>query len=263
VRRSRRKLTGQHFLVDRRVLGRIVDAVDPKPDDLIMEIGAGKGALTFPLAEKGARIIAVEKDPAFLPFLKKPGYPRLTVVEGDILRISFSALLKGERAKLAGNLPYVISSPILFKVLEEGELFTSCTFLLQKEVAQRICALPGTKKYAPLSILFQNVFQTRILFLVPPPCFSPPPKVDSALVRLERREKPLFRFEDASGFRTFLKQAFRSRRKKLANNLAHLPLSRKEILETLEACGIDQDNRPEQVPLSRFAALYTSLEKKR
>ena len=259
MKKNRRKALGQHFLTDRKILRRIVQVIAPAAGDLIIEIGAGKGALTFHLAKTGAKIFALEKDKTLIPHLKKQDFPNLTVLEEDVLRVRFGDLLQGRTGKIVGNLPYAISSPIMFKVLQEKELVASCVFLLQKEVAQRVCALPGTKKYAPLSILFQNDFEARLHFRIPASSFSPPPRVESALLSLRKRPEPLSLIPHQEDFVKFLKRAFQSRRKKLANNLKALDIPPSRIKNAYLACGIEEKWRPEQVSLSRFVALYAYL----
>ncbi len=260
MKKSRRKALGQHFLTNRKVLNRIVEVIDPQPNDLIIEIGAGKGALTFYLAKTEANIIAIEKDKTLIPQLKKHVFPNLTVYKADALHVNFKNILQGKKAKIVGNLPYAISSPLLFNVLKEKDLFVFCVFLLQKEFAQRLCASPGTKKYAPLSILFQNEFITQLHFRVLASSFSPPPRVESALVSLRKRQRPLFPMVDQESFAKFLKGAFKSRRKKLSNNLKNLDFSLSRIREAYLSCGIDEKFRPEQVTLTQFVALYTFLD---
>lgn len=257
--KSRRKILGQHFLHDKRILQRIVHVIDPQPGDIIIEIGAGKGALTFLLTKTEAKIIAIEKDKTLIPHLKKQRFLNLTVLESDALKVRFGDLLQGKIGKIVGNLPYAISTPLMFKVLEEKESVSCCVFLLQKEVAQRICALPGTKKYAPLSMLFQNDFEAHLHFRVPASSFSPPPRVDSGLLSLKKRVEPLSLIPHQEGFSKFLKRAFQSRRKTLLNNLKaqDIPLSR--IKDAYFECGIEEKWRPEQVSLSRFVALYACL----
>jgi 16S rRNA (adenine1518-N6/adenine1519-N6)-dimethyltransferase len=181
------------------------------------------------------------------------------VLEKDALRVKFEDLLQGKSGKIVGNLPYAISSPLLFKVLEEKAFVSSCVFLLQKEVAQRVCASPGTKKYAPLSILFQNDFHTHLHFQVPASFFSPPPQVESALISLKKRQQPLSSVPYQEGFVKFLKGTFQSRRKKLTNNLKALDIPPSRIKRAYLKCGIDEKLRPEQVSLSQFVDLYTHL----
>jgi 16S rRNA (adenine1518-N6/adenine1519-N6)-dimethyltransferase len=253
---GKRKALGQHFLHDRQVLRRIVDVIDPQPEETILEIGAGKGMLTFALAKRKARIIAVEKDTSLVPHLKKKDFPNVIIIEKDILKVRFKDLLSPKQAKVVGNLPYSLSSPILFKVLAEKDSVSFCVFLLQKEFAQRLCARPGSKKYAPLSIIFQNFFSTKFHFRVSAASFSPPPEVESGLVSLKKRPLPLFLIARQELFLRFLKGAFRHRRKKLSNNLKKLRLPEPFIENILKTCGIDDSLRPEQISLSQFVHLF-------
>jgi 16S rRNA (adenine1518-N6/adenine1519-N6)-dimethyltransferase len=257
--KSRRKSLGQHFLHDKGVLQRIIQVIDPQPEEIIIEIGAGKGALTFYLTKTEAKIIAIEKDKTLVPHLTKHSFPNLTVLENDALKVKFGELLQGRAGKIVGNLPYAISTPLMFKVLEEKECVSSCVFLLQQEVAQRICARPGTKKYAPLSILFQNDFEAQLHFRVRAASFSPPPRVESELLSLRKRVEPLSKIPHQEGFSKFLKRAFQSRRKKLLNNLKTMDIPLSRIKVAYLECGIEENWRPEQVSLSRFVALYAYL----
>jgi 16S rRNA (adenine1518-N6/adenine1519-N6)-dimethyltransferase len=261
---SKRKALGQHFLASRSVLNKIVEVISPQKDELIIEIGAGKGALTFPLAEKCAKVIAIEKDASFIPLLLEKKKDNVVVLEADVLRINFRDLLAKEKrfkdkAKLVGNLPYVISSPLLFKVLEEKDLFSKCVFLLQKEVADRVTAQPGTKSFAPLSIFFQMDFETHIHFIVAPGSFVPPPRVQSALLSLNRRPEALFPVKDRDRFRTFIRAAFAKRRKTLLNNLKTIGFSLPIIKESLDRVSLRDDMRAEQVSIAQFVSLFEFL----
>lgn len=259
MKRTKRKALGQHFLTDRNVLKKIIRIIDPQPEDLIIEIGAGRGALTFALLKKGVRVIAIEKDSSLIPHLERPSYSNLTIIERDVLQVSFEDLVQKKQAKLVGNLPYSISSPLLTKVMKNRDLFSACTFLLQKEFALRLCAQPKTKKYAPLSILFQNIFFIQLHFRVSPHSFSPAPRVESALISLVKRPHPQFFISDLDRFKKFLKRAFQSRRKKLSNNLKEIPISTDAIKKSLHTCGIEETRRPEEVSLSQFVALFNVL----
>jgi len=202
----------------------------------------------------------VEKDREFIPLLKKQEkFPNLTVIERDILDVKFSELVKEDRVKLVGNLPYSISSPLLFKILDEKESISSCVFLLQKEVAERLCAGPGSKKYSPVSILFENDFSSHFHFIVSPRSFSPPPRVESGLISLKKRPHPLFPVPDQESFMKFLKEAFQQRRKKLANNLKRLSFPDLRIKEAMKICQIEDNHRPEHVSLFQFFTLFTLL----
>jgi 16S rRNA (adenine1518-N6/adenine1519-N6)-dimethyltransferase len=260
MKKSRRKALGQHFLSDRGVLRKILSVINPQRGELIVEIGAGKGALTFLLAKSGAKIFAIEKDREFIPFLRKEReFPNIRAIEKDILDVDLREIAKKDVVKLVGNLPYSISSPLLFKILEDKESISSCVFLLQREVAERLCASPGSKKYSPLSILFQNDFSTRLHFVVSPEAFSPPPRVESALISLKKRLHPLFPIPDRESFMKFLKGAFQQRRKKLVNNLKGLSLPHTQIRTALKTCGIEDIRRPEEVSLLQFVKLFGLL----
>ncbi len=254
------KALGQHFLKNHAVLKKIIGHISPHKEDLIIEIGAGKGALTFPLTEQAGKVIAIEKDPSLIPFLQRKNISNLVIMEKDILKVDFYELTKAQnfknKVKLVGNLPYSLSSPLLFKVLGERELFSECIFLLQKEVAERICGQPGSKNYAPLSILFQIHFFTNLHFVVAPESFSPPPKVYSALISLKRRDRPLFLIENEELFQKFLKGSFKHRRKILRKNLEKLNLPLPLIDEALNKYNIERNLRPEELSISQFVALF-------
>jgi 16S rRNA (adenine1518-N6/adenine1519-N6)-dimethyltransferase len=263
-RNRKRRVMGQHFLKSAGILKKIVEVIDPRPDVLVIEIGPGKGAITFLLAERAGKVVAIEKDAAMVPWLRERGVPNLTVLEGDILDCDFAALRAEHSgplptAVLAGNLPYSISTPLLFKVLEESAPFERCVFLVQKEVAERICASPGSKDYAPLSILLQLHYAAEIRLAVHPGSFSPPPKVESALVSLEKRPAPLFAVSDERRFAEFLRRAFHQRRKTLANNLLASGRTAAAIDEACRAAKLDPRARSEQVPIAGFAALFAAF----
>lgn len=260
------KALGQHFLKNPFILRKIIDHIFPQKEDLIIEIGAGKGILTFPLSEKAGKVIAIERDKAFIPSLRKRSIPNLKILEADVLKIDFTELIKKEldfkgNVKLVGNLPYSISSPLLFKAFQERELISECVFLIQKEVAERICAQPGSKKYAPLSILFQNYFSTKLLLVVGPESFKPPPKVKSGLVSLKKRAQPLFPIKREEDFHGFLKGAFRYRRKTLFNNLTMCRYSTSLTEDAFRKFNFSRTIRSEELPLSRFVELFEFFDR--
>lgn len=264
---SKRKALGQHFLKDRSILRQIVDILDPRRDELVIEIGAGKGALTFPLADRAGKVIAIEKDKDLAGLLRETPRENVVIFERDVLRVDFREIIAAEmgglrRVKLAGNLPYSISSPLLFKVLKDRDLFAACVFLLQKEVAERLAAQPGSKSYAPLSILFQIYFNVRLRFTLEPGTFSPPPKVRSTLFSLERRPAPLFVLRDEGGFGRFLRVAFAQRRKILLNNLKSQRLPLDLLKESLRRLGLPENVRAEQLTISQFVSLFELLAKR-
>lgn len=259
MKKNPRKAMGQHFLTNPYTLKKIMDCIAPQKKDLIIEIGAGKGSLTRLLSEKAGRVIALEKDPSLVPYLEKNKPPHLEIRQEDVLETDFNHLAKPGNTKLVGNLPYSISSQILFKLLKEHDMIQECHFMLQKEVAERVCAPPGTKKYAPLSILLQNIFSAKIRFLLSPGSFTPPPKVRSAFITLKKRSRPLYPFMKTERFKSFLKQAFSQRRKKLKNSLKPLEFSSEQITESFRKCGLDPSIRAEKVSIDAFACLYLNL----
>lgn len=252
---------GQHFLKNPYVLRKIIDYISPRKNDLIIEIGAGKGALTLPLAHKAGKVIAIEKDKNLIPFLQKKNISNLKILTQDALKIDYTELIRSElnfegNVKVVGNLPYSISSPLLFKIFAEKELISECVFLFQKEVAERVCAGPGTKKYAPLSILFQNYFSTKQCLTVKPKSFSPPPQVNSALISLKKRDTPLFHIKKEENFHKFLKEAFQHRRKTLFNNLVMRNYSASLLEEAFCRFGLEKNIRSEQLSVSQFVELF-------
>jgi 16S rRNA (adenine1518-N6/adenine1519-N6)-dimethyltransferase len=258
------KALGQHFIKNPSILKKIIRCISPEPEDLIIEIGAGKGSMTFPLAKKAGNVIAIEKDKTLIPFLENNAFTNLRIINKDVLEIDFYKLLNKEkikenRTKFVGNLPYSISTPILFKLMASKEMFSECAFLLQKEVAERIASQPGSKKYAPLSIIFQIFFIIKLHFKLAPKCFSPPPKVESVLISLKKRKKPLFDLDDEDWFHNFLKISFQHRRKTLFNNLKRLNIPRSLMDKAYREIGIKQDYRAEQLTIAQFFQLYKFL----
>lgn len=255
---------GQHFLINRGVLQKIIRTISPRADELIIEIGPGKGALTIPLAQEAGKVIAIEKDKNLAANLKCMRIPHLIVVENDVLKVDFRKMLGQEktfenRVKLVGNLPYSISTPLLFRVLEDKDLFPVAVFLVQKEVAERVCAEPGSKRYAPLSILFQRSFIVRLHFVVSPGSFSPPPKVESAVLYLRRRPDPLFEVGNEARFQKLLRAAFAHRRKLLIKNLEIGPYSPSRLAEAYEKLALRRMARPEELTIAQFVGLFNFL----
>ena len=264
MKKSRRHALGQHFLRDPNILNKIAAAVRVAPGEAVLEIGAGKGPLTAALAAAGARVIAVEKDPPLAAELVKKAIPGLTIVEGDILDLDWPALMKEHSAPagpfpVAGNLPYSISSPILFRVFDLRNAISRAVFLVQREMAERIIAGPGSKDYAPLGILLQIHFEAKILFRLHPGSFIPPPKVESAVLILTKRERPLMDLKDEAEFRKFLFAAFARRRKTLSNNLSAAGLPTEEIARVLAALSLPKTVRAEQIDIGQWADLQAAF----
>ncbi|MBC7361812.1 MAG: ribosomal RNA small subunit methyltransferase A [Candidatus Aminicenantes bacterium] len=266
AKKTRRQLFGQHFLHEKRILQKIIEAIQPEKDDLVVEIGPGKGALTFPLAARAGQVVAVEKDFSLVQTLEKNKPDNLEIIAGDILQVDLTTLIKSKKGqvrsvKLAGNLPYHISSQILFVLLRVKNHIDRAVFLFQKEVAERIVAGPGSRKYAPLSILLQNYFDCNLLFLIKPGAFSPPPEVDSACVSFSRRTEPRFFPEIEEGnFFEFLKACFRQRRKTLLRNLEGSGFNKDQIAAALQKLHLETKVRAEELEPEKLLAIYHLLK---
>ncbi len=259
--KSRRHALGQHFLANQGVLRKIVDVIDPRPEDVIVEVGAGRGVLTARLAERAGRVVAIEKDERLIPALRETMPANVEVVHGDFLMADLREVARkaGVAAlRLAGNIPYSISSHLLFRVLDERALVSDAVFLLQKEVAERVTAGPGSKSYAPLGILLQNEFEARVAFLVAPGSFAPPPKVRSALLTLRRRPAPLHRGAADEPYRAFLRAAFSERRKMLWKNLSRRATP-DAIAAAYDSLGIARNARAEELSPDLLFALFSAL----
>ena len=245
---------GQHFLKRASILKRIAAAACPEPTPLVIEIGPGEGALTQYLLEHAGRVVAIEKDPELVRKLRErfSADDRLAVFEADILQTDLS---RWGEAVIAGNLPYYITSPIIERTLAVGKLLERAVFLIQKEVAKRVTAAPGSRDYGFLSVATQVYAKTELLFSVSPEAFSPPPKVQSAVIRLtpHYRYKPSHAIADPAPLLAFAGLCFRQKRKTIRNNLAGV--FGKEALEGVALA----DLRAEQLTLQQFRELYLQL----
>ena len=251
-----RKRFGQNFLTDALVIQRILDAVAPEAGQLIFEIGPGHGALTRPLIESGAELQLLELDRDLAGKLEPTirHVPNAELHVGDALKADFSILSGGRRFRLVGNLPYNISTPLLFHVLQWSELIVDMHFMLQKEVVDRMGAQPGSKQWGRLSLMCQYRCAVSPLFTVPPGAFDPAPKVQSTVVRLVPHKQPPVTIDDPAAVERVVGRAFSMRRKTLRNSLRKLLDS-----EQIEAAGIDPGIRPECLGLEQFAALSNLL----
>lgn len=253
-----KKSLGQHFLHERGVIEKIVLAVNPQPGDVLVEIGPGQGAITFPLLRRHGRLTVVEFDRDLITPLMEAaeGLGELTIVHKDVLKVDFGKLAGDGRIRLVGNLPYNISTPILFHVLEHAEAIVDMHFMLQKEVVDRMAAAPGSKTYGRLSVMLQALCRVTPLFTVAPGAFRPPPKVDSAVVRLVPRPAAEVGIVDPALFERVVREAFGQRRKTLRNALQQVCSG-----ERIAAVGLRPDARAEQIPVADFIALANSLAK--
>ncbi len=247
-----KKQLGQHFLADTHYVEKIVMAVNPKDGERLVEIGPGQGAITFPLLRRHPKLTVIEFDRDLIAPLTAAAAPlgELSIVHRDVLQVDFTELAAGSRIRLVGNLPYNISSPILFHALEHAAAISDMTFMLQKEVVDRMAAGPGSKVYGRLSVMLQAWCQVTSLFVVPPGAFRPPPKVDSAVVRLVPRDPATVDIKDPQRFAEVVKAAFGQRRKTLRNALNGV------IDEAgFAAAGVRSDARAEQLEVADFIRL--------
>lgn len=256
-----KKGLGQHFLTSEGVVKKILEGAEVGPEDVVLEIGPGLGTLTFPLAERAKRVIAVEVDKGLCEFLreKAKGLP-LEVVEADFLNWDLSALRGYGKVKVVSNLPFFLSTEILFRLLENQGLFSDLTLMFQWEVARRITAQPGSKDYGALTVMVRLYSEPKLLFKVPKGAFFPPPEVDAGVVRFSLREPPKGGIET---LRRTVEGLFSLRRKTLSNALRKMsPLSKEEIQGMLEELGIDPMKRPEAVSPEEFLKIARALEEK-
>ena len=255
-----RKRLGQHFLQDTQVAERMVAAIAPRRDQHLVEIGPGHGALTIPLLDRVASLEVIELDAALAAKLEAryPQSQRLRVHHADALTFDFSQLgHSAERLRLVGNLPYNISTPLLFHLLDQGRRILDMHFMLQHEVVQRIIASPGERSYGRLTVMVQLSCLAELLFTVPASAFRPRPRVTSAIIRLVVREQPQTRVESRGLFARLVKEAFAQRRKTLRNSLSKL------VSETQFAqAEIDPTARAETLTVQQFATLSNIVHAK-
>jgi 16S rRNA (adenine1518-N6/adenine1519-N6)-dimethyltransferase len=253
-----KKQLGQHFLHERGVIDRILLAVDPRPGDRLVEIGPGAGALTFPLLRRHGALTVVEFDRDLIEPLAEAASSQgsLKIIHADVLTVDFSQLAGGDPIRLVGNLPYNLSSPILFHCLEHAAVVRDMHFMLQKEVVDRMAAPPGNKVYGRLSVMLQAYCEVTYLFKVPPGAFRPPPKVDSAVVRMVPRPPAQIGIVDRGLFARVVRDAFGQRRKTLRNALSQVCDA-----TAITAAGVRPEARAEQLDVSEFIALANHLAK--
>jgi 16S rRNA (adenine1518-N6/adenine1519-N6)-dimethyltransferase len=265
-----KKSLGQVFLIERSIQEKILELARLGAEDTIVEIGPGTGALTRDILPQVERLIALEIDPALVSFLHRSleKWSNLHLLCADALRFDYERVSRvlGTPLKVVGNLPYVISAPLLFTFLEQRRAFSLLVLMLQKEVAQRLTAPPGTKQYGTLSVLCRAHFDIRLERQVSRNCFSPVPKVDSAVLRFVPRQADLCPEGAESEFREVVKAAFSKRRKTLFNALRsslRKGVAGEDLRKLLEACGVDPSRRPETLSAEEYARLATHLREER
>ena len=262
------KKFGQNFLIDTRVLDKIIDSAEITKDDCVLEIGPGIGTMTQYLAERAGAVVAVEIDKALIPILEDTlsAYDNVTVINDDILKVDVNKIVEeknqGRPIKVVANLPYYITTPIIMGLFENHVPLQSITIMVQKEVADRMQVGPGTKDYGALSLAVQYYAKPEIVANVPPNCFIPRPNVGSAVIRLTRYEKPPVFVEDEKKMFAIVRASFNQRRKTLVNgltNAADLHISKEQITQVLETLGWSATIRGEALTLEQFAQLSNIL----
>jgi len=258
-----KKRLSQNFLINANAAKRIVESLNLKTDEAVLEIGPGKGALTRYLIQRSRRVIGVEIDKSLCSFLRKKFAlnENLEIVNRDFLKVDFQkVILPHRKVKVIGNLPYQITSPALALLLENRKRIELAVLTVQKEVAQRICGQPGGKSWSPLSIGIQLYADPEILFRVKPSSFRPAPKVESAVIRLAFLRKPKVKIGDEKSFSRLVKAAFSQRRKTVANSLASsLGWPKDLILRALSQANIDSNRRAETLSIRELALLCDSM----
>ncbi len=262
------KKYGQNFLVDPGVAEEIIAAAGVTEDDLVLEIGPGIGTMTQYLCVYAREVVAVEIDRMLLPVLEETlqGYPNVEVIHQDILKVDIEQLAReknqGKPIKIAANLPYYITTPIIMNLLERRVPFESITIMVQREVADRMQAGPGTKDYGALSLAVQYYTKPEVVAIVPPQCFMPRPKVDSAVIRLDAQKEPAVCADDEELLFRLIRASFNQRRKTLVNGLKNaeeLDFSREEIEQAITAIDKPLEVRGETLTLPEFAALSNAF----
>ena len=244
-----RKRFGQNFLVDNQVINQIISTIAPKKDDNIIEIGPGQGALTFPLTEYLEHLSVIEIDRDLITILEAQNNQKISIYNSDALAFDFNQFSK--KLRIVGNLPYNISSPLLFHLLSYKDNIIDMTFMLQKEVVERIVASPGSKSYGRLSVVMQAFFDAELMFVVPKESFDPQPKIESAILYLKTKSAPLV--QNLKPLENIVKLAFSQRRKTLKNCL-------KSKLNQSQT-KIDLSQRAEMLTLENFVTLMNDYEK--
>ena len=262
------KKFGQNFLIDERVLEKIISAAEVNKDDFVLEIGPGIGTMTQYLAENAREVMAVEIDKNLIPILSDTlsAYDNVSILNADILKVDIAKIVEekngGKPVKVVANLPYYITTPIIMGLFESHVPIDSITVMVQKEVADRMQTGPGSKDYGALSLAVQYYAKPEIVANVPPNCFMPRPNVGSAVIRLTRHEKPPVEVEDEKLMFRIIRASFNQRRKTLANGLNNSPeihLPKEVIQESIVSLGVPENIRGEALSLEQFAELSNEI----
>ena len=251
-----RKRFGQNFLIDQQVIGQIVSAINPVPEDNLIEIGPGMAAITEHLVKRCPSMSLVELDRDLIEILKQKlaGFPDVTIINSDALKTDYSQFFTGEKLRLVGNLPYNISTPLLFHLLEARAMIRDMHFMLQREVVDRLCAGPGDKSYGRLSVMIQYHCRVNPLIPVPPSSFNPAPKVQSAVVRLTPHTETPHKADNPKLLRQLVSLCFQQRRKTLRNCLSSFA----DYIDQ-SAQPVELTKRPEQLSVKEFVTLSNHI----
>ena len=256
---------GQNFLIDKGVLEKIADAAQIDKNTDVLEIGPGMGALTDRLCSRAKKVVCIEIDGGMLPVLDYTlcDHDNVEIINGDVLdkKVREAAVSRLDTPfSISANLPYYITTPIIMAFLEGGYNLSSMTLMMQKEVAERICADPGSKSYGILTVCMNYYADVKILFTISPECFYPRPKVESMLIRISKLEKPRINVKDENMFFKVVKASFAMRRKTLVNNLSGaFKMPKSEVCAVLESCGIPTDIRGERLTLEQYGILSDEI----
>ncbi len=259
---------GQNFLVDKNIIQKIADAAQIAPHDVVLEIGTGLGALTLYLAEAATRVVTVEIDKKLIPIIQKifDSRSNITLITGDILAVNWERELYGfligpqDRFIICANLPYYITSPIIFRILENKQKVKRAVLMVQREVADRLLATPGTKDYSLLTVMVSRMAEVELVTRVSRNCFYPSPDVDSTVIKLVPRSEPQVAVEREEVFAALVRAAFQARRKTMLNVLVNSGLADRDIaIKTLESLGVEPKRRGETLSVEEFARIANKL----
>ncbi|MCX7771533.1 MAG: 16S rRNA (adenine(1518)-N(6)/adenine(1519)-N(6))-dimethyltransferase RsmA [Clostridia bacterium] len=260
------KTLGQNFLTDINIIKKIVEAGDVTPEDLVIEIGPGIGSMTVELAKSAGRVVAIEIDKHLIPAIQENlrEYENFELVHADVMKVDLESLVKNWQGplKVISNLPYYITTPIIMMLLESGIPWDTLVFMVQKEVAQRMAATPGSKDYSSLSVAVRYHADPKLSFTVSKNCFIPKPDVDSAVVRLKKRSLPFTEGIDKEMFFRVVRASFGQRRKTLLNSLGSQPWlsgGKEGLRSVLEKLGIKESSRAEELSLEDFVRLSQAV----
>lgn len=259
------KSLGQNFLIDQNILNKIVDAAELDHNSCALEIGPGIGTLTQEMAKRAKKVVAIELDDNLIPILNETlgNYENIKIIHNDALKVDFKRLIEEEgleNVKVVANLPYYVTTPIITKIFTEKAGIKSIVVMIQKEVADRISAKPNTKEYGSLSLLAQYYSDITKVCKVPPSCFIPNPKVESAVIKMDIRPEPRVKVMDENLFFRIIRDAFNMRRKTLWNALKQIGLNEEKMQEAMNAAGIDPKRRGETLSIEEFAKLSDEIK---